>query len=46
MENDLAQIIILTHKVEEARMNAAIEAVESLDSTHGKITRIRVEHLD
>ncbi|MAX87488.1 MULTISPECIES: homoserine dehydrogenase [Thalassolituus] len=46
MENDLAQIIILTHKVEEARMNAAIEAVENLDSTHGKITRIRVEHLD
>ncbi len=46
MENDLAQIIILTHKVEEARMNAAIEAVEKLDSTHGKITRIRVEHLD
>lgn len=46
MENDLAQIIILTHLIEESIMDKAIEAVEALDSTHGKVTRIRVEQLD
>jgi homoserine dehydrogenase len=46
MENDLAQIIILTHLIEESIMDKAIEAIEALDSTHGKVTRIRVEQLD
>ncbi|MDF1764382.1 MAG: homoserine dehydrogenase, partial [Oleibacter sp.] len=46
MDNDLAQIILLTHRVQEKRMNAAIEAIQNLESTHGKITRIRVEHLN
>jgi homoserine dehydrogenase len=46
MENDLAQIIILTHLIEESIMDRSIEAIEALDSTHGKVTRIRVEQLD
>ena len=39
-------VIILTHKTAEARMNAAIANIEALDAIHGKIVRIRVEHLD
>jgi homoserine dehydrogenase len=46
MENDLAQIIILTHLIEESIMDKAIDSIEALDSTHGKVTRIRVEQLD
>jgi len=45
-DDALAQIIILTHRVEEQKMDEAIAAIETLDSTHGKVTRIRVEHLD
>ena len=40
-----AQIILLTHKVLERNMNAAIAAIENLSSTVGNVTRIRVEHL-
>jgi len=46
MENDLAQIILLTHRVVEEKMDEAIDAIEGLSSTQGKVTRIRVEHLD
>ncbi|WP_028294481.1 homoserine dehydrogenase [Oceanobacter kriegii] len=42
---ELAQIIILTHRVMEKTMNGALEAISELDSTVGDITRIRVEHL-
>lgn len=45
-EDTNAQIIILTHIVLEKDMNAAIAAIESLDSTLGAVTRIRVEQLD
>jgi homoserine dehydrogenase len=38
-------IIMLTHRVREAQMNKAIEAIESLPSIHDKITRIRMETL-
>ena len=38
-------IILLTRKVLESNMNQAIAALEKLDSTRGKITRIRVETL-
>ena len=41
----LAQIILLTHRILEKNMNAAIAAIESLDSTVGAVTRIRVEQL-
>lgn len=40
-----AQIILLTHLVQEKYINEAITAIESLDSTVGDITRIRVEYL-
>ena len=39
-------IIMLTHTVRERQMNAAIGQIESLDSIHGSVTRIRLEHLD
>jgi len=40
-----ASIILLTRKVLESSMNSAINAIEALDSTRGKIMRIRVETL-
>jgi len=45
-EDDVAQIILLTHRIVERDMNAAILAIESLPSTVGEVTRIRVEQLD
>jgi len=39
-------IIMLSHVVTERDMNAAIERIEALDSIHGSVTRIRLEHLD
>lgn len=45
-EDNYAQIIILSHTVLERDMNAAIAAIEKLDSTIGAVTRIRVEQLD
>lgn len=45
-EADHVSVIILTHAVSEQRMDAAIEQVEALDTIQGRLTRIRVEHLD
>jgi homoserine dehydrogenase len=42
---DCASIILLTHAVQERRMNEAIAKIETLDSIHGAVTRIRLEHL-
>ena len=39
-------VIILTHKVQERRMNAAIQRIEALGSINGNVTRIRVEPLN
>ena len=39
-------IIMLSHVVREQHMNAAISGIEALDSIHGSVTRIRLEHLD
>lgn len=39
------QLILLTSKVLEKQMNAAIAAVEKLAAIEGKVTRIRMEHL-
>lgn len=39
-------IILLTRKIVEKNLNAAITEIESLASTLGQITRIRVEHLN
>jgi homoserine dehydrogenase len=38
-------VIMLTHQVQERRMNAAIQQIEALDCIKGKITRLRLEHL-
>jgi len=43
---DQASIILLTHVVQERQMNAAIRQIEALESIHGDIMRIRLEHLD
>jgi homoserine dehydrogenase len=43
---DSASIILLTHVVRESQMNASIEKIEALDSIHGRVTRIRLEHLN
>jgi homoserine dehydrogenase len=36
---------MLTRRVQEKHMNAAIAQIEALDSIDGKVTRIRLEHL-
>jgi len=41
-----ATIILLTHRVQEGKMDYAIAAIEALDSISGEIMRIRLEHLD
>ncbi len=38
-------VIMLTHKVQERQMNAAIQRIEVLDSISGKVMRIRMETL-
>ena len=43
---DQASIILLTHVVQEGQMNTAIREIAALDSIHGDIMRIRLEHLD
>jgi homoserine dehydrogenase len=39
-------LVMLTHTVEEGKMNRAIEQIEKLDSIAGQVTRIRMEHLE
>jgi len=41
-----AKLVMLTHTVREAQMNDALARVEALDCVEGKVTRIRVEHLE
>ena len=43
---DEASIILLTHVVQERQMNAAIGQIAALESIHGDIMRIRLEHLN
>ena len=38
-------VILLTRRVREKQMNAAIAQIEALDTIEGAVTRIRVEHL-
>ncbi len=40
-----ANIIMLTQRIREATMNAAIAAIEGLDAVSGEVSRIRVENL-
>lgn len=44
-DNNHVPVVLLTHQVKEARMNAAIEDISALSSIVGPITRIRVESL-
>jgi homoserine dehydrogenase len=41
-----AKLIFLSHRVRERQMNIALGEIEALESISGKVTRIRVEHLD
>ncbi len=43
---DTVPVIILTQRVRERNMNAAIARIEQLDSIRGKVARIRLEHLN
>ncbi|MDH5571680.1 MAG: homoserine dehydrogenase [Gammaproteobacteria bacterium] len=45
VDSDKANIIMLTHRVEEAQMNKAIAGIEALSAIHGNVTRIRMETL-
>ncbi|MEW5789593.1 MAG: homoserine dehydrogenase [Pseudomonadota bacterium] len=39
-------IVLLTHVAREKAVNAAMAAIEALDTVHGKVTRIRLEELN
>ena len=41
-----AKLVMLTHRVREGQMNEAIARVEALPAIEGRVTRIRMEHLD
>jgi homoserine dehydrogenase len=45
-QTEQVDIILLTHRVNEGKMNAAIQQIEALDVICGDIMRIRVESLD
>lgn len=42
----LAQIILLTHSVQERVMAKAVEGIEGLAETQGRVSRIRVEYFN
>jgi len=44
-DGDDANIILLTHRVNEGDMNSALEQIEALDVITGSVMRIRVEEL-
>jgi homoserine dehydrogenase len=39
-------VIMLTHQVREQQINDALTRIEQLDPVDGRVTRIRLEHLD
>jgi homoserine dehydrogenase len=43
---ETAEIIIVTHIAIEKNINVAIAKIESLASTHGKVVKLRLEHLN
>lgn len=45
-EMQTASVIMLTHRIREQNMNAAIAKIETLDAINGSVTRIRVEALN
>ena len=42
----MVPVVILTQRVKEKNMNAAIDRIEKLSSIKGKVARIRLEHLN
>lgn len=46
VERGIVPVVILSGRVQEAAMNLAIEAIESLNEVAGKVMRIRVESFD
>ncbi|WP_293761148.1 homoserine dehydrogenase [uncultured Aquitalea sp.] len=40
-----AEVVILTHRVQEQAINQAIAAIEALESVEGKVVRLRMEEL-
>ena len=45
-QEEMASIIMLTHRVKEKAMNEALAKIQNLPTVDGEITRIRVEHLN
>ncbi|RRJ85228.1 homoserine dehydrogenase [Aestuariirhabdus litorea] len=45
-DEQVAHIIMLTHSVQESQMNSAITSLEGLEVVTGKVTRIRMDHLN
>ena len=43
---DHIPVILLTHRVSEGQMDAAIEQLENLERINGRVVRIRVENLE
>ncbi|WP_047249307.1 homoserine dehydrogenase [Chromobacterium subtsugae] len=41
-----AEVVILTHRVQEKAINHAIAGIEALDSVAGKVVRLRMEELN
>lgn len=41
-----AEVVILTHRVQEKHVNTAIAAIEALESVSGKVVRLRMEELN
>lgn len=42
---EFVPLIMLTHRIREKKMNAALARIEALDSIDGRVTRLRLEHL-
>jgi len=45
-DDNLVPIVLLTQRVKEAKMNAALDGISQLSSVTGNIARIRVESLN
>ena len=43
---EFAKLVMLTHRVHERQMTAALEGVARLNVVQGDVVRIRLEHLD
>ncbi len=44
-DEDGVPIVMITHRIQERRMNAALEAIEAHDAILGPVTRLRIESL-